>query len=254
MKKVIALVVVMACAMSMMALDKPASLLNKIWYGMNQEQVAAVLNKPIRRSVLDNGDVLCVYSLYSDKSCVMSNLYYIIYRHDEAIERGTTNHDNTSMTALPFGQINEDGTVMPSQQTQDPNMKVVHIPSSYILKDKVFICNRSPYPVLKAIAVNSNDFNQIVGSCTLLNANDCVEVVDFPSNSLCLLRGRDIAVKVKGVKNNEILDITRFPIDQIPTDQITYDFLIYTEARNRDLYICIDAASPQGESVNPLDF
>ncbi len=237
-----------------MALPKTVWHLNNVWYGMNYEQVAEVLGNPISRYVVKNGDTFCVYSLRSDDGDGAPDLYYIVFRQRKAIERGITNQDNTAMTIIPFGPIAPKDTIKSDPASQDPNMRVISIPENYDIRDKVFFCNRSHYPVLRAVAVSRKDYNQIIGSCSLLNAGDCIEVADFPGNGLMLLRGSDIVVKVKGVKSNQISDIKTYPQDNIPADKISYDFLIYTEARNRDLYICIDAASPQGESVNPLDF
>lgn len=250
MKKIILLAIVVAMTLPMWALNKSAKILNNVWQGMTSKQVSILLGDPAGKSILKNGDKRHVYMLYAEDSSVKIYPYYIIFHNDSVIEKGMTNHNNTKIAPIPFAEHNNGTDTIAKKQVKD--LVIAHIPSHYNLRDKIFICNQSQYPILRAVVVNGNNYSQIIGACNLLNPQDCIELADFPANSLSLLLGSDIGVKVKGIKNNHIIDIKNYPIDNIPAEQVTYDFNVFVTEQQHDLYINVSGGEKTGNDL--LDF
>lgn len=128
----------------------------------------------------------------------------------------------------------------------------IQIPPYFNLKDKIFICNQSPYSILRAVVVYGDDYNRVIGTCNFLSPQDCVKIADFPANGLSALRGQTICVKVKGLKNNQITDFTDYSEDTTQSEQVTYDFNISIKEQQHDLYINVSGGEEIGN--DPLDF
>jgi hypothetical protein len=130
----------------------------------------------------------------------------------------------------------------------DSTIILVDIPKRMDLKDKIIIANRSPYMILKAVValVEDNKLSHI-GSATFVAPSASVEIIDYAYNGLYELRGKRLAIKIKGYKklvNNDPLsmDVSN-PIDMNNLDQdaLSYDFKVTLAEEKHDLYINVSA-------------
>lgn len=140
------------------------------------------------------------------------------------------------------------------------------------IKDKIIVQNSSPYLILQVMVALPNGENSFepLGTSTYMTPNDTRTIASYRSNSLKYLRGKTIAIKVKGAKvvlqesgtdvftpygsvSVQHKDIDPNIINNIKTEDITYDFDATLFEANHDLYIQILYKGGQGKS-NVMDF
>lgn len=145
------------------------------------------------------------------------------------------------------------------------------IPNYLKIRDKIFIENKSPYYILQAIVAipNGHDDFKLLGSCTYIAPNEVWEVASYSDNWLKNLRGKTIAIKVKGTKkfmgqNNTHVDtpigsvginhkeLSPEIINSITPADLIYSFDATLFEANHDLYIEIINKGENGKSI--MDF
>ncbi len=150
------------------------------------------------------------------------------------------------------------------------NVLNVAIPQSLNIKDNIFLVNKSPYLILQAmVALPQPDGNfEPLGTTTLLAADERAQIASFANNSLKRLRGKTIAVKVKGAKviagqkrsgvvtpmgdvGAATTEISSDLVNNIDPKDITYDFDVRIYEAHHDLYIEVYYKSKGG---NVMDF
>lgn len=148
-------------------------------------------------------------------------------------------------------------SVYAQENTKDVIFK--RIPQNLNIKDKVIIQNKSPYYILQIVVAVPDKYGSLepLGSATFIAPNETYEMVWFRKKYLKKLRGKTIAVKVKGTKKIKIMGegsqtkiLTPFGsvgvghqevdpeiINNIDPSDVTYEFNVnFAEARH-DLYI-----------------
>ena len=157
-------------------------------------------------------------------------------------------------------------------EIEDENIIYIDVPAKMKINDKIILQNKSQYSIIQAVVVLA-DTKQSIGSSTYVNPGESCEMASYDHNWLRNVRGKKIAIKVKGVK--KILkdssstgiaggsfatggfgvgvrhtELKADEINNIDPSLITYDFNATISEANHDLYITIMS----GNSENPLDF
>lgn len=252
MKKIILLATMVALTLPMWA-NGNSDVFDNVQSGMNIEQVNALLGEPMEK-MEGNNIVEVIYTNVENPN----KPFYVLFVNNLAVGKGTTNKRYTlhvPAKIVPLQQsytANNTNNIVTDSTHNTNNLITVTISYHFDLKDKIFICNQSPYPVLRAVVVNGSNYNHVLGACNLLNPQDCVEIADFPYNGLSDLRGQNIGIKVKGLKNNSTNDFTNYSDDNTQSEQVTYDFNISLAEQQHDLYIYIIGGEEIGN--DPLDF
>ncbi len=146
----------------------------------------------------------------------------------------------------------------------------VAIPQSLNIKDNIFLVNKSPYLILQAmVALPQPDGNfEPLGTTTLLAADERALIASYSGNSLKRLRGKTIAVKVKGAKviagqkrsgvvtpmgdvGAASTEISSDLINNIDPKDITYDYDVRIYEAHHDLYIEV---YNKGKGGSVMDF
>lgn len=152
------------------------------------------------------------------------------------------------------------------------NVIYMTIPTKLKIKDKIYIRNKSPYYILQIVVAVPNGKGELepLGSATYIAPNETWELASFRNNSLKYLRGKNIAVKTKGVKvymgeqngtkvwtpygsvsvRHKELDPNI--INNIKPEDITYSFDVKLFEANHDLYLDIYNSGENGKDV--MDF
>lgn len=241
-----------------MALNKLAKELDKVYYGMHYNNLIELLGTPSGRSTLQTGEMRLVFVLGAGESTVSCAPYYIILRDSAVIEKGETNYNNKKEWPIPFNGVVTSSDTVEQKTTSKDGLVTIQIPRYYALKDRIFICNKSLYPVLRAVVVNGDDHSKVIGLCSFLQVNDCAEIADYPGNGLCALQGATIAIKAKGTTNTNVISQQNIQGDNDQSDYITYDFDVSVAEHNHDLYIYLYTNNAGIEDTStgadPLDF
>ena len=258
MKKVFATIIFLAGMLPAMALNKSAKLLEHVFYGMHYSTLVQLLGEPINKSVLKSGETRCVYMLSDETSLSAGSPYYIMLKDDVVVEKGTTNHNNSDMRPIPFAKQETSNDRVDRNTNSVDHLVTIQVPRYFSLKDKIYICNHSQYPILRTVVVSGEDHNMVIGSCSFLQINDCAEIADYPGNGLATLQGAKIAIKAKGTTNTNVVSLQNIQGDNDQSDYITYDFDVSVAEHNHDLYIYLYTNNADIEDTStgadPLDF
>lgn len=140
------------------------------------------------------------------------------------------------------------------------------------IKDKIIIQNNSPYLIMQvmvALPTADNGFEPL-GTSTYITPNEVRTIASYTDNGLKNFRGKTIAIKVKGAKivlpesgtdvftpygsvSVQHKDIDPNIINNIKSEDITYDFDAKLFEANHDLYIQIFYKGDYNKS-NVMDF
>ena len=140
------------------------------------------------------------------------------------------------------------------------------------IKDKIIVQNKSPYLIMQvmvALPVAGDSFEPL-GTTTYITPNDARTIASYQNNSLKCLRGKTIAIKVKGAKvvlpesgtdvftpygsvSVQHKEIDPNVINNIKAEDITYDFDAKLFEANHDLYIQI-LYKGGNDNSNVMDF
>lgn len=150
------------------------------------------------------------------------------------------------------------------------NVLEVTVPSNLKIKDKIFLVNKSPYLILQAMVAlpQLNSGYELLGSATYLAANESATIASYDNNWLKNLRGKTIAIKVKGAKvftgENRTgvatpiggvgvahTEISSDLVNNIDPKDITYSFDVKMHEEDHDLYIEVYY---KGDGKNIMDF
>lgn len=145
-------------------------------------------------------------------------------------------------------------TVILSEQDHDLFVEVFNndkgvifkkVPQELELKDKIFLVNKSAYEITHAaLALVENNGNyQPIASMDGLAPGDTYELISYSDNELANLRGRVIAIKIRGKKGFKDTD------DSDPN--AFYDFDASLSEESHDLYIDVTST---GHGGNMMDF
>lgn len=147
------------------------------------------------------------------------------------------------------------------------NIIYATIPTNFELKDKVFLCNYSPYTILQSVVATNNEPIEKIGECQFVGPNASVQLIDYKRSGLKRLIGQELAIKIKGIK--QVLTRTHTPsagngvignlisdvfgkvltttevdpelVNNMDSTKITYDFRVTLSEENHDLYINVYA-------------
>lgn len=148
------------------------------------------------------------------------------------------------------------------------NIISVEVPDELNIKDKIIIRNKSPYLILQAV-VAYDDYGILIplGTASYVAQDDIYTVASFKGNKLKKLRGKRLAIKIKGAKvfvGRSRTDIglgstfgfgslgvnhTRIPaelVNNIKPEDITYNFDVTLFESSHDLYIDVLSNGEQG--------
>lgn len=157
-----------------------------------------------------------------------------------------------------IGTTDEKGSsafkVMLSEQDHDLYVEVFNndkgvifkrVPQELDLKDKVFIVNKSAFEITHAaLALVENTGNyQPIASMDGLAPGDTYELISYSDNELANLRGRVIALKIRGKKGFKVTDDS--------DANAFYDFNASLSEESHDLYIEVTST---GHGGNMMDF
>lgn len=136
------------------------------------------------------------------------------------------------------------------------NILEVTVPSNLKIKDNIFLINKSPYLILQAMVAipQPSGGYDLLGSTAYLTADETATIASFDNNGLKKLRGKTIAIKVKGAKvftgENRTgvatpyggvgvahTEISSDLVNNIAPEDITYSFDVKMHEENHDLYI-----------------
>ncbi len=165
-------------------------------------------------------------------------------------------------------------TIGYAQQSEDNSSKGVFykdVPKKLYIEDKIFIQNKTPYLIIQSVVALVNPKGELIplGSTSYLSPNETIEIAEFPDDKLRQLRGRRIAIKIKGSKKFVVpnktsvntpsnsdgvhhQDLSPEMLNNIKPEDIFYDFDAILTERSHDLYIQIMC---EGQSEkNIMDF
>ncbi len=171
-----------------------------------------------------------------------------------------------SCTSIAFAQTAKDSTTV-----QNAHVMYKMVEKKLNIKDKIIVQNKSPYLIMQimvALPNNAEGFTPIASS-SYIAANEAKEIAYFDKNSLKSLRGKTIAIKIKGAKvvipenNTQVytpygsVDVQHKNIDpniinNIKDKDITYNFDAKLFEANHDLYLQVIYKGKDGTSV--MDF
>ena len=147
-----------------------------------------------------------------------------------------------TITSVAFAQATKDSTA-----TQNDNVMYKTVDKSLNIKDNIIVQNKSPYLILQIMVALPNEEEGFmpIGSSSDIAANETREIASYDNNGLKFLRGKTIAIKIKGAK----LSTTE---DNIKDEDVTYNFDVKLFEANHDLYIQVNYKGKDGTSV--MDF
>ena len=133
---------------------------------------------------------------------------------------------------------------------QETNDSVAKRDSSIVLKevspylnirDKIFVRNKSPYLIMQVMVAlpDSDGGFDPVGSATDISFNEAKEIASYDNNELRSLKGKVLAIKVKGGRDGD--------------SEITYNFDVKFVESHHDLYIDVYSKGDKNK-VNIMDF
>lgn len=138
-------------------------------------------------------------------------------------------------------------------KAQDNNIINIDIPADMPLNDRILLLNKSPYTIIKAVAVLDNE---VLGNANFVRPNAQVEMASFTKKGLRKIVGKKIQLKVKGVKKvigtegvYSSKRTTEEDLNDIDPSLITYDFSATIFETHHDLHITITDLGDK-----PLDF
>lgn len=148
----------------------------------------------------------------------------------------------TTITSVAFAQTTKDSTA-----TQNDNVMYKTVEKNLNIKDNIIVQNKSPYLILQIMVALPNEEKGFVpiGSASYIAVNEAREIASYDNNGLKFLRGKTIAIKIKGAK----VAITE---NDIKDEDITYNFDATLFEANHDLYIQVNYKGKDGTSV--MDF
>lgn len=158
-----------------------------------------------------------------------------------------------------------------STSTQSDNVMYKTVEKNLNIKDKIIVQNKSPYLILQIMVALPNETEGFtpIGSSSYIAANEAREIASYDNNSLKFLRGKTIAIKIKGAKiaipENKTqvytpygsVDVQHKEIDpniinNIKDKNITYNFDVKLFETNHDLYLQVNYKGKDGTSI--MDF
>jgi hypothetical protein len=174
------------------------------------------------------------------------------------------------IVAILFLLIGMTGVAFAQEDKSKDNVIYAEVPKNLNIKDKIIIRNSSPYTILQAVVVLEEDGNEeLLGSASYIAPNKSIEIAKYENNKLKKLRGKKLAIKVKGVK--KVLgdkqttqvgggslalgpfevgvthsDIKAEEVNNIDASQIVYNFAVSLAEENHDLYIKVSASGENG--------
>lgn len=150
----------------------------------------------------------------------------------------------------------------------------VDVPKQLNIKDKIIVRNRSPYLIMQAVvALADNGILTPLGTISHIVQGEACTVVSFKDNGLKKLRGKTIAIKVKGAKifagQNKTnvgfgssfgfggisvgrKELPADVVNNIKPEDITYNFDASLFESSHDLYIDIISSGENGKGI--MDF
>lgn len=163
-----------------------------------------------------------------------------------------------------FGQSDSDSLAATD------NVIMVTIPANLKIKDKIFLVNKSPYLILQAMIAlpkSKGDF-EFLGNANYLASSERATIASYENNELKNLRGKTIAIKVKGAKvftgENRTgvatpmgdvgvahTEIASELVNNLDPKDITYSFEAKLHEEDHDLYIEVYY---KGDGKKILDF
>jgi len=236
------------------SVKKSCNYLNQITYGTTYECVKSLIGDYSSKKVVPNEphSYKCIYVLCRYNSTVTTDTYYITFENDKVVERGITDRATTEYIMIPFDvqfsealdnienarmwQLNghqQGDKRVSSNSPNENNVIETIIPQMLEINDKVFLVNKSPYTIIKAVIVSASNHQLVLGSCGLVAPGAQVELAEFSDNGLSKWRGIPIDIKIKGYTES----LTLIDDDLINSEKITYDFKVHMYEENHDLYI-----------------
>ncbi len=171
-----------------------------------------------------------------------------------------------TITSVAFAQATKDSTANPND-----NVMYKTVEKSLNIKDKIIVQNKSPYLILQIMVALPNEEEGFtpISSSSYIAANEAREIASYDSNSLKFLRGKTIAIKIKGAKvaipenNTQVYtpygsvgvqhkEIDPNIVNNIKDEDVTYNFDVKLFEANHDLYIQVNYKGKDGTSV--MDF
>lgn len=167
--------------------------------------------------------------------------------------------------SLPtFGQEKKDSL------SNTDNVLMVTVPTNLKIKDKIFLVNKSPYLILQAMVAlpQENGGYELLGNTNYVASSERATIASYDNNELKKLRGKIIAIKVKGAKvftgENRTgvatplggvgvahTEISSDLVNNIDPKDITYSFETKLHEEDHDLYIEVYF---KGDGKNIMDF
>ena len=160
-------------------------------------------------------------------------------------------------------------------QGNDSTIIYIDIPKKMNIKDKIILANQSKYTILQAVValVEDGRMNQLAMS-ELQGPGAFWTIAEYADNGLKILRGKRIAVKVKGtsekfannnqvsvnagwygrvrVKDSDAEKANLEKLKELDPKTITYKFDATIAERDHDLYIYVTSKGENGKG--PMDF
>ncbi len=165
-------------------------------------------------------------------------------------------------------------TIGYAQQSEDNSPKGVFykdVPQKLDIKDKIFIQNKTPYLIIQSVVALVDPKGELIplGSTSYVSPKETYEIASFKDNKLKELRGKRIAIKIKGSKklvgtNNTSVytpfgsvgvhhqDLSPEILNNIKPEDIIYDFDAVLLEGSHDLYIQIMYKGESGKNI--MDF
>ena len=163
-------------------------------------------------------------------------------------------------------------SIFAQDNTNNDNVIYLDVPAKMKINDKIFLVNNSPYTVLQAVVVLVES-KKTIGSTVYVNPGRRSEMASYGDNGLKNVRGKRIAIKIKGVKivlddtsstgvvggsmatgtfgvGTSRLELKADEINNIDPSLITYNFSASIAEEDHDLYITITS----GSTKDPFDF
>lgn len=156
------------------------------------------------------------------------------------------------------------------------NIIYTTIPTTFDLKDRIFLSNHSPYTILHAVIAKNDKPLEKIGECQILGPNASVQIVDYKHSGLKNFIGKELAIKIKGVKQvltrtsrlnvgngvignivsdifGNVLSTTEVDpelVNNLDSTKITYDFRVTLSEENHDLYINVYENTSTNDIMN----
>lgn len=164
-----------------------------------------------------------------------------------------------------------------TNKADNKNIISLIIPQNMKIKDKIFILNKTNTTILQAVVAQVGDDGQqnVLGVSILQYPSQKVTIASFDNNELKQLRGKKIAIKVKGTTemignmnstsvgaawggtggfggggvtvNHRDLDADK--INNLDENKITYNYSASIHEEDHDLYITVTHNGLKGEGA-----